>query len=81
MRIETLIHLAASASVLVPDIRLYVFGSASAPCTYPDLPDSTDSYANTLDADFIFEPWSPEIEVARALGYTKTGVEETWRQA
>lgn len=61
MRIETLKHLATSAIALVPGIQIYIFGSTSALCTFPDLPDTTDAYENTLDADFVLDPWSPEI--------------------
>lgn len=57
MRFETLKHLASVVSAMVPDVTIIVFGSSSALCSYPDLPEKTDSYANTLDADFIFEPW------------------------
>lgn len=57
MRFETLKHLASAVSAMAPNVKIIVFGSTSALCTHPDLPVVSDCYTNTLDADFIFEPW------------------------
>lgn len=40
---------------------MVVFGSTSALCAHPDLPELTDAYVHTLDADFILDPWDEAI--------------------
>ena len=60
MHIQALIHMASALSAMAPDIRVIVFGSCSALCAHPELAVETEAYDNTLDADFIFDPWSPE---------------------
>ncbi|MGV3660174.1 MAG: DUF6036 family nucleotidyltransferase [Prosthecobacter sp.] len=44
-------------SAIAPEVRIIVFGSSSALCSHPELPEVTDSYQQTLDADFIIDPW------------------------
>jgi len=61
MRFSSLKHLAASVSAIAPEARIIVFGSSSALCTHPDLPEVTDSYEQTLDADFILDPWDQSM--------------------
>lgn len=61
MRFSSLKHLAASVSAIAPEARIIVFGSSSALCTHPNLPEVTDSYEQTLDADFILDPWDESL--------------------
>lgn len=68
MRFSSLTHLAGAASAIVPNVKMIVFGSSSALCTHPELPDVTDSYEQTLDADFIMDPWDEDM--ARLLSDT-----------
>jgi hypothetical protein len=42
---------------MAPDVKIVIFGSGSALCTHPDLDEVSDTYSNTLDVDFVFEPW------------------------
>lgn len=56
-----LMHLLQVAKALAPDRRIVVFGSMSVVVRYPTLAEETDLYRNTLDADFIPEPWSEEL--------------------
>lgn len=61
MQLQALNHMANAASSLVPEVRIIVFGSASAFATFPELPEATTLYENTNDADFIIDPWSDEL--------------------
>lgn len=61
MQLQALTHMATAASSLVPEIKIIVFGSASAFATFPELPEATTIYENTNDADFIIDPWSDEL--------------------
>ena len=61
MRFSSLKHLAASVSAIAPEARVIVFGSSSALCTHPNLSEETDSYEQTLDADFILDPWDQSL--------------------
>lgn len=61
MQFQALTHMAAAASGLVPDVKIIVFGSASAFATFPDLGECTGLYENTNDADFIIDPWSDDL--------------------
>lgn len=62
--------MATAAAALVPEVRIIVFGSASAFATFPDLADVTAIYENTNDADFILDPWSEELGrmLAKCIG-------------
>lgn len=68
MRFSSLKHLADNVSALAPGAEVIVFGSSSALCSHPELPDVTDSYQQTLDADFIIDPWDEAL--ARMLSET-----------
>lgn len=70
MQLQALSHMAAAASALVPDLKIIVFGSASAFATFPELPQVTSIYENTNDADFIIDPWSDELAqmLSKCLG-------------
>lgn len=61
MQLQALNHTATAAAALVPEVRIIVFGSASAFATFPDLAEVTAIYENTNDADFILDPWSEEL--------------------
>lgn len=61
MRFSSLKHLAGAVSAIAPEVRIIVFGSSSALCSHPELPDVTDSYQQTLDADFIIDPWDTAL--------------------
>ncbi|MBB5032633.1 DUF6036 family nucleotidyltransferase [Prosthecobacter vanneervenii] len=61
MRFSSLKHLAASVSAIAPEAHIVVFGSSSALCTHPNLPEVTNSYEQTLDADFILDPWDESL--------------------
>lgn len=60
MHFKALTHMAGALSAMSPDIQIIVFGSCSALCSHPELTEQTDAYENTLDADFIFDPWAPD---------------------
>lgn len=67
MRFETLLKLAAGLSSLTPESTIILFGSCSAFATFPDLADEISTYENTNDADFVPEPWTPELAALLAL--------------
>lgn len=70
MRVSSLKHLVSEISAIVSEAKIIVFGSASALCSHPELPEVTDSYKNTLDADFILDPWDESVarSVSEKLG-------------
>lgn len=61
MRFSSLKHLAGAVAAIVPEVKVIVFGSSSALCSHPELPELTDSYDQTLDADFIIDPWNEDM--------------------
>lgn len=61
MQLQALNHMATAAAALVPEVRIIVFGSASAFASFPDLAEFTTIYENTNDADFIIDPWNEEL--------------------
>lgn len=61
MRLSSLKHLAGAVVAIVPKANIIVFGSSSALCSHPELPEVTDSYEQTLDADFILDPWDNDM--------------------
>jgi hypothetical protein len=61
MDYRQLIHLVHVAKALAPDRRIVVFGSMCVVVKHPTIADETPLYRNTLDADFIPEPWSEQL--------------------
>ena len=64
MDLASLSHLLSEARKIIPDSPLIIFGSTSAFATWPDLPETVDTYLQTRDTDLILDPWDDPIAIA-----------------
>lgn len=64
MDLASLNRLLSEARKIIPDSPLIIFGSTSAFATWPDLPETVDTYLQTRDTDLILDPWNEETAMA-----------------
>ncbi|GEP41858.1 DUF6036 family nucleotidyltransferase [Brevifollis gellanilyticus] len=70
MDLASLNSLLSEARKIIPETPLIIFGSTSAFATWPDLPETVDTYLQTRDTDLILDPWKEEtaITLQKAIG-------------